>query len=106
METLNEKISMGRERRVTVQVNLLPSVINTIDRIRHETGVPKARIVEHFVSAGMDATGYGPKGHRFTEQSADSNTNTKTDIEAFCRGLSPEKLRELADLLKDMADSR
>jgi len=97
---------MEEKARRLVQVNLLPPMFKIIDRIRHEIGVPKARIVEHFVSVGMDATGYGPKEHRSTEQSADSNTNTKTDIEAFFRGLSPEKLREFADLLKDMADSR
>jgi len=106
MEALSEKISMGREKRIPVQVNLLPSVIKLIDRIRRETGIPRARIVEYFVRVGIDATGYSPKEHRSTEQSADSDTNTKTDIEAFCRRLSPEKLRELADLLKDMADSR
>jgi len=97
---------MEEKARRLVQVNLLPPMFKIIGQIKEDTGTSMGKIVEHFVRLGMNAAGYGPKEHRSTEQSADSNTNTKTDIEAFFRGLSPEKLREFADLLKDMADSR
>jgi len=106
IEALSEKISMGREKRIPVQVNLLPPVIKLIDRIRRETGVSKARIVEYFVRVGMDATGFAPKGHRSTQQSAKFDANTKSDIKAFLKELSPEGLEEFAELLKDVADSR
>jgi len=104
MEALKEKITMEREKRVPVQVNLLPPVVALVNQIRHETGIPRARIVEYFVRVGIDAAGYGPT--KPTQQSIKFDTSTKSDIEAFLRGLSPEGLEEFAELLKDVADSR
>ena len=102
MEALNEKISMGRERRVPVQVNLLPSVINTIDQIKRETGMPKARIIEYFVRLGMNAAGYGPKGgpkgHRATEQFGYGIIPAKKDAKAYLEEI-PQKKPEIQESL-------
>jgi len=91
MEALNEKISMGRKRRVPVQVNLLPSVINIIDRIKRETGMPKARIIEYFARLGMNAAGCDPNRHRSTEQFGYGIFPAKEDAKAYLEEIPPKK---------------
>jgi len=105
MEALNEKISMGREKRIPVQVNLLPSVIDTIDQIKRETGMPKARIIEYFARLGMNAAGCDPKGHMSTEQFGYGIIPAKEDAKAYLEEI-PQKEPEIQESLDTREESK
>jgi len=98
---LNEKNMKGKKRS-PVQVNLLQGMIEVINRIKNESGAPKARVVEYFVRLGMNAAGYDPKEQDPAEQINYGSLTFKNDTE---KSEGNNKLERTVNLLENIFDS-